>query len=1151
MKILYLLEPELEMHDPMFRFGSLKSIVLPEARGLAGLQSDLNGIADSLSVGIILSADVYDRARSSGLDFDGIVPIVFHGDRKSPAEVHRFLCSIVAEFQPDLVLAYENYRHDLTDIFHGCTVIHQMFGPFSRFPFPTFHTYDHIGIHARAGVLAHEAYFAEHVPTEDEIAFFDAFGSRTLSILANYNPYKHYMHELRAQFAKIVMFACQVEGAPPFVKCTHFTTHEAALRDVLMRMPNDCAVLVTQHSYRATFSEEEQQALSEEFSNVRFLGSEMALPDASQYLLPYCDGLITASSALGYQAALYSLPLLLLGKSQLSVLAHARQWDAFESMMHTGLSDAERRRNVSVICYLVIAGGRLFRHNLQSPARYLEFLKQISLDDAISLRPFRSSPEHPEPRDAFNEALASINERAVREASARWANDKRWTCGDILLSEVGNSKVISFDLFDTLIQRPLSKPHLLFRLIEPEAQRIARNSKLPFWSIRRQAEADVRRPTRGNYEITLDQIYSRFQEISGISDHTCSALMELEMEAERLVCQPKKSVIFYLELARRLGRRVGIISDFYIKKEFVADLVTSKGIQSDFLFVSATEGTRKHNGTIFPALIAWARENGFTREDIVHVGDNRVADLEMARANGLRAVWFPQAIENFGRSVLGKNGYRSAHNTDSVPDSILTGMTATRWFSGPYHQVYSDSHIPPHHKALGYAMYGPLLLGFVHWLEQLCRQRGQRAIYFLSRDGYVLEKAFRHLFGDQYDIHYLYASRRSYSVAAAQTVAELVELATVSFNSQRFDDYMMNRFGIELDSSGYRFSARGGIRPNTVVSFPDDLGRIAEWIRSNEELLLAHCSKERSILLKYLSSEGLAPNIDQQPMIVDLGYSGTMQIQLQRLLGQPVFGAYLLTHALATRWLDPTDVAAYIQDFDDHFSKFRNELNDHVFIFEAAFSAPHSTVISFREGEAGAVPVFGEAGVEANNAGFLKQTQAGMLEFVREYAEALDRFGAGLIFSPRLTMAPLLSFATVPAKQDAMLFMGNGVENNFGGGSVLLIHPPSRERVTLEEKNYAVERSKWKPGAQAFYSETHRQQKNHHDNRMQRELAKSNPLGKQVRFRKLGKLKRNPFLFFADSRIATLRMLRVLFAPTAVGRLNASVLRSILSWVRI
>jgi FMN phosphatase YigB (HAD superfamily) len=1154
LRILYIIEPDVEMDDPLFRYGSLKSIILPEARSIMSIVNLTTGRA-AVEVAIILSEAVYLKSQKDGLCFDDVIPIIVNYDLNIKKENYIFALA-EKKFNPQLVISYENYRVNIDKLFPNATILHMMFGPFSRFPFPTCHTYDVGGIYSNADFLNNYHSSIPLLISSKGNNFLKDFRRKTLKIISKYTPYKRLAHDLRAKYDNIVIFAAQVDGHPAFTNCSMYEDHYSALFDILKKLPAKHCILVTQHPYRRSFTNNQIDELCLTFDNVTFLDETMIVEDCSQYLMPYCSGIITTSSNLAYQAVLYNLPVFLLGNSHLNIFSVSEDISVFSDQVSTNLDKKSISHNEAVIVDLISRNVRLHRHNLTNPASYVYFLLKLAGINTENYSWLQTAMEDDCPHDE-NYIVDSVNERAVREAASHWKLPEIYGNGDLLLSAVADHEVLSFDLFDTLVQRSLSKPHLLFRLIEPEAKKIAGQPKLDFWLIRREAEADVRRPTRGDYEITLEQIYDRFQEISGVSDNVKGSLIKLECEAELRICRRKESVLFYKELASRLGKKTGIISDFYIETDFINLLLNYNNIDYDFLYVSASEGTRKQSGTIYPLLIEWAAQNGYEKDMIVHIGDNKIADLEMAKANGLDAFFLPQAIENFGASKIGSEAYRRAHTSDSISDAIVTGLIATKFYSGPFHHILSDRHIPTDHYALGYACYGPLLLGFVNWLYKECTIKGTKKLHFLSRDGFILKQAFELLYGEVIDTSYLFASRKAYGVAASYCCGDLESLASFSFNSQKFSSFVKNRFGYDLHEGMNRIVYPKGLSSKTVVSYPHHLGKIFDWISLNEEILLDHCKKERTALLLYLETEEIFIDQKNAPSIVDLGYSGTMQVKLDALLGCKTKGYYFLSHMGASNQLEAKNVSAYLAQFDDHFSRFRDQFNDHVFLFEAAFSAPHPTVISFMT-KAGNKILMGDPGVEERNGQPLRKMHRGMIDYI---ADAKKSFGSDLLniqFSPSLARASLISLSSNPTNQDASLFFGNGVENNFGGGSVYLIYPLKENIINKNQYDFAVDRSKWKRGAVAFYS------MRFNSNPKRESLAVSNrysstlndptykglsSFNKIEKFRKIGKLKRNPYLFFADSKNVLLQKIRFLFSARRFGRINTYLLQTLLSGI--
>ena len=69
------------------------------------------------------------------------------------------------------------------------------------------------------------------------------------------------------------------------------------------------------------------------------------------------------------------------------------------------------------------------------------------------------------------------------------------------------------------------------------------------------------------------------------------------------------------------------------------------------------------------------------------------------------------------------------------------------------------------YREFGYRCLGPLLLGFSQWLEHNVRKESINKIYFFSRDGFIMKKAFDALSHDNnIKTFYLEVSRRSLRV---------------------------------------------------------------------------------------------------------------------------------------------------------------------------------------------------------------------------------------------------------------------------------------------------------------------------------------------------------------------------------------------------
>ena len=101
-----------------------------------------------------------------------------------------------------------------------------------------------------------------------------------------------------------------------------------------------------------------------------------------------------------------------------------------------------------------------------------------------------------------------------------------------------NYKVISFDIFDTLIMRKVGNPEALFHYM----QRMICNIDGNFIEHRKKAERNIRNLLEVE-EVTLSDIYQEYQKLTACSRETVDFLMNLEKKAEVEICFGNRDVI--------------------------------------------------------------------------------------------------------------------------------------------------------------------------------------------------------------------------------------------------------------------------------------------------------------------------------------------------------------------------------------------------------------------------------------------------------------------------------------------------------------------------------------------------------------------------------------------------------------------------------
>ena len=189
--------------------------------------------------------------------------------------------------------------------------------------------------------------------------------------------------------------------------------------------------------------------------------------------------------------------------------------------------------------------------------------------------------------------------------------------------------IISFDIFDTLIERSVMKPSTVFYQIGLEVLKERGKAKL-FRERRISAEVDARRESESG-EVNLNDIYRKLFVYYGI---TAGILKEHEINAEIEGCKArvKWRSLFYAYLHN--NKKVLLISDMYLPSSVIVDMLRKCGIDGYCsLFVSNEYGCNKVSGFLF----SLARQNvGCVNGTHLHYGDSIMADYIGAKKGGAK-----------------------------------------------------------------------------------------------------------------------------------------------------------------------------------------------------------------------------------------------------------------------------------------------------------------------------------------------------------------------------------------------------------------------------------------------------------------------------------------------------------------------------------
>ena len=302
-------------------------------------------------------------------------------------------------------------------------------------------------------------------------------------------------------------------------------------------------------------------------------------------------------------------------------------------------------------------------------------------------------------------------------------------------SQIDKHKIISFDIFDTLLLRPYTDANDLFKYIE-----LAYSVK-NFFKLRLSAEKSARKKLAvdGLEDINIDDIYNFLPE-------KFSYLKNVELELEKLQTIQNKEMLEVYNYALKNGKTVIIVSDMYLKKDYLQLLLKAKGIEKyDKLFVSSDYKKLKKTGNLFKSVLT---EINAAPQTILHIGDNSTSDFTKALECGIDAILYERVFDKFQNTYpLIADIYKNYKSNLMLSSALM--LSAIQFQNGENYW-----------KRFGFFYAGLSCISFVFWIYSNMKYDNIRDIVFIARDGYLLEKIFNKLFNNgQYNTYYIYAPR--------------------------------------------------------------------------------------------------------------------------------------------------------------------------------------------------------------------------------------------------------------------------------------------------------------------------------------------------------------------------------------------------------
>ena len=356
----------------------------------------------------------------------------------------------------------------------------------------------------------------------------------------------------------------------------------------------------------------------------------------------------------------------------------------------------------------------------------------------------------------------------------------------------------------------------------------------------------------------------------------------------------------------------------------------------------------------------------------------------------------------------------------------------------------------------GYEYLGPFLYGFSSWLKNELTKDEIEKIFFFSRDGYMMQKAFQLLTNEKaFNFKYVYFSRKSLILAL------LYNLSTYEVSLQYLSKSRFVTFEFWLEYYGFNKEKR------IIISEKHNIDLCKEYryneLFQNEELkniyyelkieIDQNSKNESDLLYKYLNQIGL----DGHCAIVDIGWHGSMQYMLEQFctlnnISIDLHGYYI--------GIQPTNkltgkVSGYLYDQNNY--RLRKSVLCSLGIYERLFQSLEGSVIKYSSANNKIIPVLDEYEYsnELNIVQRIIDFQTGGIDFITTVVNKK------LSFTILDIAKPLINFGKYPTLKDLKLFAGF---YNIDGNKYYYLCNKRIFRYSLRKLLYDLSNSPWKTG---------------------------------------------------------------------------------------
>ena len=498
---------------------------------------------------------------------------------------------------------------------------------------------------------------------------------------------------------------------------------------------------------------------------------------------------------------------------------------------------------------------------------------------------------------------------------------------------IDKNNIISFDIFDTLILRNIFQPTDIFRILAKFAK--DEFDIDDFFQKRVEGEKKARDKVK-NSEADFQEIYDEVEKLCGCNIEKIKQ-MELQLEMEFSVINPYMMEIW--KYASEQKKTIIFISDMYLSSDFIKKLLKKNGYKVEHLYVSNEYRKNKGSKELYELV---GQELNCKKTNWLHIGDNDYSDYKQAKEFGINAYHYKNV-----------STYYEGTKELSISESVLIGIQNNYLYNGIQENYWNK---------FGAKNAFPIYFGFAKWLYDLTKEEDN--LFFLARDGYIIKKIydmFCKMDENTIFTNYIYVSRKVLQLPLLGTMPELDKVIRQLTDRTELDGEItlretLYKVGIrDMDKAEKYMNAFGFLNLDEIVS-PEKLYMAQNLIVKLSGEVRKYFSDKRKLLERYFEQEKV--NCWNKLNVMDVGWKGSSQEVIEKILGKDVIGYYFGTADTLSRNKFCTMYGWIFDDWNP--TTVASEVYRYINMYELLFSAPHGSTIDYKEENEKIIPVLND-----------------------------------------------------------------------------------------------------------------------------------------------------------------------------------------------